>query len=166
MVIKDNPLGVGRRPTDFYRQLADLKNVVMLDVRELGVDIVRAASAVCTITGSAGFEAAAMGKPVIAFGRHNIYNFLPHVRVITDDAQLRPQLNDVLDPSFDHERAEADGRRFIEAVKRTSFDMGSWTERDLAGFSREALEDAYAALVSSFEPAEEVLAGSHPDAER
>lgn len=109
------------RPREFYAHLSDLKNVVFLDMDEPGVDVARAATATATITGSAGLEAAAAGKPVLAFGRHATYGFLPHVRVITEDRQIRPALEWALSPDFDHARARRDGARYVTALKRACF---------------------------------------------
>ena len=89
LAVKEAFGAVGRRPADFYGQIAEFKNVVMLHPLELGVDCVRRAAAVVTICGTAGFEAAVMGRPVVAFGRHNVYNFLPHVTPVTDEARLQ-----------------------------------------------------------------------------
>mgnify|MGYP001349273275 CR=1 FL=1 len=76
LVVKETIAATGRRPKDFYKQIKEFKNVELLDVTELGLEVVRKAKAIATITGTGGFEAAIMGKPVISFGRHNLYNFL------------------------------------------------------------------------------------------
>ena len=91
LAVKDTYAAVGVRPDNFYDQIRAFKNVVLLDTMILG-HVIRQAELVATITGTAGFEAAVMGKPVISFGHHNIYNFLPHVRLITDERDLKPAL--------------------------------------------------------------------------
>ena len=57
---------------DFYRKIMDLRNVMMLDVRENSIEITRAAEGVVCITGTSGLKRH-LGKPVITFGRHNLY---------------------------------------------------------------------------------------------
>ena len=121
LAVKELPGTTARRPREFYRQLRDLKNVRLIDMDESGVSVVRAATAVATITGSAGLEGALMGKPVLLFGRHALYNVLPHVRTITDDRQIKPALTWALDPDFDHDAARREGARFVAAIRQTCF---------------------------------------------
>jgi hypothetical protein len=125
LAVKETPFGVGRRPDGFYERLQALKNVVLLNIEERGFDVIGGATAVATIVGTAGFEAAALGKPVISFGCHNIYNFLPHVFVVKDNTRLREQLALALVDQFDHAAAALAGRRFVRAVTETSFDLGA-----------------------------------------
>ena len=149
LAVKEAFAAIGRRPKNFYHQIADMKNVVLLDTMELGLDVIRQAEAVAIITGSAGLEAAVMGKPVIAFGRHNIYNFLPHVRVVTDESKLKGYLHDALNGAGDREAARANGERFLRAVVECSFDMGEYDYLDLRKFSAQPVDDACGALAES-----------------
>lgn len=151
LAIKEAFGAIGRRPANFYDQIAELKNVVMLDTMELGLDVVREARAVATINGTAGFEAAVMGKPVIAFGRHNTYNFLPHVRVVTHEAKLKKYLHDALNGGIDEETARKDGLRFLQAVVASSFDMRNYDYVKLREFERQTVEDAYQSLLRSLQ---------------
>ena len=123
LAVKETYEAIGRRPADFYDQIREFKNVVLLDMLELGLDVVRQCDAVATITGTAGFEAAVLGKPVITFGRHNQYNFLPHVRLVTDETQLKTHLHDALSGGFDGQAMRRAGARFLAAVKDVSFDL-------------------------------------------
>ncbi|MCH8807212.1 MAG: hypothetical protein IH986_14160 [Planctomycetes bacterium] len=149
LVVKEHTTAVGRRPDKFYEQIRRLKNVVMLDMLERGHEVVRRAAAVATISGTAGFEAAVMGKPVIAFGRHNVYNFLPHVMVVTDETKLRDYLEAVFNGDVDLDRARADGARFLQALIDSSFDMRGYDYSNFRNVDGEAIEDAYQGLVSS-----------------
>ncbi|MEQ8701483.1 MAG: hypothetical protein RLT05_33600, partial [Bauldia litoralis] len=149
LAVKETFEATGRRPADFYRQIAELKNVVLLDMMELGLEVARQADAVATITGTGGFEAAVMGKPVISFGRHNQYNFLPHVSVIEDEADLRPALRTALSPEFDSAVAEEAGRKFLSAVLSVSFDLRDYDYVDLRKFQPETVADAVEALRAS-----------------
>lgn len=154
LAVKETLAATGRRPRDFYAQIKEFKNVAMLDVRELGLEAARAATAVATITGTGGFEAAIMGKPVISFGRHNLYGLLPHVRVITDEARLKDDLAWALSGNFDSAAARADGIRFLSAVVATSFDMGGFDTANGKNFDDLAVQRAYENLLSGLgEPA-------------
>lgn len=154
LVVKEHAIAAGRRPDRFYEQIAEFKNVVMLNMAELGTEIVQQARAVATITSTAGLEAALLGKPVITFGRHNIYNFLPHVRLVTDEAELKPALDWALGGGHDEERARLDGARFLEALKRISFDLPGYDEtRPEQTVSAEAPEAMHNHLLETFREA-------------
>lgn len=151
LAVKEHFGAIGRRPDNFYAQIAEFKNVVLLDTWELGFDCVRQSDAVATICGTAGMEGAVMGKPVIAFGRHNIYSFLPHVKVVRDETKLRDYLHDALAGNFDQEEARAAGQRFLQAVVAASFDMRGYDCIHLHDFKQEAVKDASDALVRSLD---------------
>ncbi|MCB1005374.1 MAG: MCE family protein [Acidimicrobiales bacterium] len=152
LAVKDQFYGVAARPDNFYAQIKQLKNVFMLDPLERGLEVVKAADAVATICGTSGFEAAALGRPVVAFGRHNTYGFLPHVWTIEDEARLPEVLATVLDESFDGARARADGQRFLNAVMACSFDMQGYTHVKLDSFGPQSVPDSIDALERSMSP--------------
>lgn len=147
LVVKEHMTAIGRRPKDFYGQIVEFKNVVLLDPTEFGLDCVRAADVTVTICGTAGFEAAVLGKPVIAFGRHNIYDFLPHVRVVTDESKLASFLHEAFGHSAPSDRTRADGARFLAAVKACSFDLCGYSYRVLTNFEPRTVQDACDALL-------------------
>lgn len=140
LVVKEHLGAVGRRPADFYDQILALKNVVMLDVRELGKEVVEKSTIVATISGTAGLEAAAMGKPVLTFGRRNIYNFLPHVKLITDEAQIKGAIENFLSPLFDAKTAAVNGARYVQAVATASFDLRNYNHLTGLGYTDAEVE--------------------------
>lgn len=152
LVVKETVYGVGRRPADFYDQILALKNVVMLNMREPGIEVVRRATAVATITGTAGFEAAVMGTPVVTFGRHNIYNFLPHVFVVEDETGLKDHLRAIFDGSVDLATAKIDGARYLRAITETSFDMGNYVPLEPRSYGEAEVTRAARALAGSLDP--------------
>lgn len=147
LAVKETFGAIGRRPRDFYGQIAEFKNVMLLETMELGLECARRAEAVVTICGTAGLEAAVLGRPVIAFGVHNNYNNLPQVRVVQAERDLAGHLRWALDPRFDREAARADGQRFLNAVVARSFDMRGYDFIDVARFEEGAVNDAADALV-------------------
>ncbi len=149
LAVKETYAAVGVRPDNFYDQIRAFKNVVLLDTMIPGPDVIRQAELVATITGTAGFEAAVMGKPVISFGHHNIYNFLPHVRLITDERDLKPALAKLLSGKFDREAGQQSGARFIAAIVQESFDLVSFDLRRRQEISSDAGEIACRALIAS-----------------
>ncbi len=152
LAIKETYEAIGRRPADFYRQIAEFKNVVILDMMELGLEVARRSVAVATITGTGGFECAVMGKPVITFGRHNQYNFLPHVLLVTDEIELKSLLQTALDGSLEQE-AKINGARFLQAVCDESFDLREYDYIHLDQFEPQAIDDAIASLKQGLERA-------------
>lgn len=149
LVVKETLAALGRRPADFYDQIRAFKNVVMIDPLEFGLDVVRQCAAVVTITGTGGFEGAVMGKPVISFGRHNQYNILPHVSVVTDETMLAAYLRAALDDDADHAAWRRDGARFLDAVKAMSFDLEGFDVLDAATVEDAVVDRTYAALCDS-----------------
>ncbi len=126
LAVKETIWGLGRRPADFYRQISEFKNVVLLDVREQGLEVVKRSAAVATISGSAGIEAALIGRPAILFGRHNGYGFLPHVAQIGREEDLKPALERVFAGKIEPLEAVQAGARYGAALERISFDLGSF----------------------------------------
>lgn len=149
LAVKDTYASMGVRPDNFYDQIRAFKNVVLLDTMTFGLEVIRKAELVATITGTAGMEAAVMGKPVLSFGHHNIYNFLPHVRLIKDESELKPALDEMLDEKFDRVAAKQAGSRFITAIVQESFDLGSFDLRRRHNIEPEACERAWQALQAS-----------------
>lgn len=149
LVVKEAFGMVGRRPRDFYRQILEHKNVVFMRTDQLGVDCVRQSIGVATISGSAGLEASVNGRPVLSFGRHNMYNILESVSVITDELQIKPVLERMCDGAVDEDTIRTEGRRFLDAVVAESFDMGDFDYKDMLSFDRSNVEDALTRLVES-----------------
>lgn len=150
LAVKEHYPGIGRRPDAFYDQILDLKNVVLLNVNEPGLRVVEQASAIATITGTVGQEAAVMGKPVVTFGRHNLYNVLGHVKVVQREEALRPALAWALDNAHCAEEFRRDGERFLASLVAASFDMKAFTARTVQGYDDQTLEQAYQRLAESF----------------
>ncbi len=149
LAVKDVPMGCGRRPDNFYDQILRLKNVDILNLAIPGPEVINRAAAVATIAGTGGLEAALLGKPVISFGRHNPYNFLPHVMVVRDLAEVPGYVSRIVNGEIDMARARADAQRYIAAIEAVSFDMGEFDYIDLSRYSAEAAEQAYRLLCDS-----------------
>lgn len=149
LVVKETIWGLGRRPRDFYTQILEFKNVVLLDVEERGLDVIKKSTAVATISGSAGIEAALTGTPVILFGRHNGYQFLPHVIPVGREEELAPAILQIFNGHIDDDEAVAAGRRFGEALSQMSFDMGQLSAFKKDGWSEENVKMAVSELLKS-----------------
>ena len=78
LYVKEHTAMVGRRPVSFYSELNKIYNVKMIAPSVSTFSIIRKARATVTVTGTAGWEAYLLGRPVIALG-DVFYNFLPGV---------------------------------------------------------------------------------------
>lgn len=153
LVVKETIHGMGRRPDNFYDAIMAIKNVIFLNVLEKGLDIVKKSSAVATITGTAGFEAAVLGRPVLSFGQHNVYNCVPHVYVIKSFDEIKDKLSHLLSDDFNADKAKIDGSKFLKAIEKTSFDLGQFSFYKKDSLNSMGIEVAYNAFISSLERA-------------
>ena len=151
VLVKETFLAAGRRPKNFYAQLMDLLNVSFLDMNEEGVEVVKKATIVCTISGTAGIEAALMGKPVLNFGQHNCYDFLDHSISVRKFNDVETGIQNAL--AIDAEKAKRDGLKFQEALRRATFDMQGFSSTASNNISQKAIGDCLKMLGVSLAPA-------------
>ena len=125
LVVKEHPYQIGRRPAHYYEDLLELPNLVMVHPDEPSLELIRRVALVCVITGSAGYEAAVLGKPVVHFGRHGQIRDMPHVHRMegfSDMAIIRELLDDG-DPEAARRR-KIDGARYFRAMEDYCLDFG------------------------------------------
>ena len=147
LAVKEFYSAVGRRPRDFYGQICEFKNVVMLETFEVGMECAQAADAVVTICGTAGLEASVAGKPVIAFGRRNLYNFLSNVTVVHDEIDLKHHLRRALENPPNPATTREQTQRLLKAIAARSFDMGNYHYSRIKDYTTEAVNSACDALL-------------------
>jgi len=106
------------RPISYYKEIMDLPNVTMIHPSLSSKELLKKCSIVCTVTGSAGLEAAYYGKPSIIFG-HTSYDSLPSVHKIKNLEDLptiiRTCLNEKVNPS--------DVANLVKIIEKISFDL-------------------------------------------
>ena len=106
----------------------------------------QASAAVATINGTVGQEAAVMGKPVLSFGRRNLYNFFAAVKVVNGDTDLAQTCW----ASFSEQtKARLDGAKYLHCLHKFSFDMQDFGFHNPSGFDDQAIEAAVARLQES-----------------
>lgn len=67
--IKENPKQwEAMRPTSFFKRLAEMENVKLLNITEPSIKLIRKSLCVAVVSGTAGWEAIQLGKPVLLFG--------------------------------------------------------------------------------------------------
>ena len=134
IIVKEHLYAIGRRPTNFYDQIKSLKNVLMADPRDYGLEYVKKSVAVAGLTGTSSWEAAVMGIPVISFSKNNAYNFLDHVFYIKETDSTKNLLPKILKKKWPSKKSLSDGAKFYHSYLKNSFDIGqhhefiSWKE--------------------------------------
>lgn len=130
LYVKEHPTMQGRRARSFYRALLRFPNVVLLDPHISTFTLLRSAKLVATITGTAGWEATLLGKPVLTFGEV-FYNSLSTVRRAHDLEALPALIKQTI---VRYAPDEGEIRNFFAAVLCDSvpFDFFAlWYENDI-----------------------------------
>ncbi len=96
IAVLEHPDMPGRRPPNFYRQLRDLKNVVLLPPDTAVAGAIRSSQAVAGIAGEALVYAALIGKPVVALGRYFPARSWSNVRSVGDLGNMRAEISAAL----------------------------------------------------------------------
>ena len=151
LAVKEHVSAIGRRPSNFYDQIKRLKNVVMIDFVESGIDMIKKSKAVATIVGTAGLEAIILGKPVILFGKHNSFDVVPHAKVVKDQGKLKKYLSDILNKPFDIKKAKSEGAKYLSALVSSSFDFGNYDYINYKKYDKKIIRNASKSLVESLE---------------
>ena len=123
----------GRRPASFYQNISKLYNVRIIDPSVSTFDLGKAAKATLTVTGTAGWEAYLLGRPVIVLG-DVFYNFLPGVLHCALDRDFFDHVTRYL---ADFKSSEKERRNAYRAYHACSFpdtyvDIGETTTRNEA----------------------------------
>lgn len=79
LYVKEHPDMLYRRPSSYYKAFKKLPNVRLIDCKTDSIFLIKGAKLILTISGTAGWEAAMLSKPVITFGSV-FYNKLSSVR--------------------------------------------------------------------------------------
>jgi hypothetical protein len=111
LYVKDHPHDIGYRDAADYRRLNAVPNIRLLDAGVPGKQVIRHAYGVVTITGTAGFEAMLMRKPVVAFGT-TFYTGYEGVSQLDHIRELRATLHGLTPESLPDDEALLD---YLEA---------------------------------------------------
>ena len=73
LVVKENPGMIGRRPSGFYSALSKIPKVILVSPFDSPFELIRRAALTCVITGTTGWEAMMLQKPVLVLGEKYLY---------------------------------------------------------------------------------------------
>lgn len=97
LYVKEHPVMLGARPWSFYRRLQAVPSVRLIDPTVQSHDLIRTSRLVCSITGTAAWEAAAIGTPAILFGE-TVFSGCRGIATFDETAtRLASFVHDVLD---------------------------------------------------------------------
>ena len=125
IVVKENIVAMGRRPTDFFEHLRRLKNVVVADFDTSTLDLQRKALATAGLAGTALMENAIEGRPSIAFAQDLPIDILDHVFTVRHNRDLPGIITKVRALDLPNSKSRSDGARYSAAVEAASFDLSS-----------------------------------------
>ncbi len=140
LVIKDSIYSLGSRNKEFYKKITQFKNVILVNINEPGLNLIKKSVAVANISGSSGLEAAILGKPVLNFGKNNFYDFVPHVFNVSTSDKLFDKISYITDGKFDSQESKKNGYFLKESIKKNSFDMGTFSNQHTKSFSEKSLQ--------------------------
>lgn len=83
LYVKDHPVMYGYRTRKYYKELKKIPNVRVINSQISGYEIMKKAKLVTTISGTAGWEAVVLKKPVITFGDvfYNKISMVKHCKI-------------------------------------------------------------------------------------
>jgi len=120
ILVREHPLSLGMRGKEYFGEMKDLPNVVFCHPAVNAHEVIRKASAVVTITGSAGLEAALMDKHVGVLGRP-FYTTYRAVRKLDYPEDIFRHLKD---PSWQPGADPGDKRVFVASFIQSLYDFG------------------------------------------
>ena len=120
LFVKDHPIIAikGGRKSSFYKEIMKLPNVQLIHPSVKQEEILKKASLVITISGTAGLEAAFYGKPSIIF-THTLFSSLPSVYELKNIEELPSAIR----TSLDRKVNPSDLQQFIEFINNNSFEL-------------------------------------------
>ncbi len=147
LYVKEHPGMVGFRTRDYYKEMKKIPNVKLIHPNHDSHEIIKDARLITTQTGTAGWEAILLRKPVITFG-NVYYNTLPIVKQITDLTHLPSVVKEQLEHFAHDERALTN---FVAALLEDSVNINLhelWEEGLPAEKERESIRQFTDLLIS------------------
>ena len=111
--VKEHKVAEGRHELGFYKQIASLPNVFLVQADINPHDLISKSQAVATIAGTAGFEAICHGKHVLIFGDADYADY-DNAIICTDLSKLRSNVAKAL---YSTPTKIEDNKKFIRFVR-------------------------------------------------
>ena len=112
VVVKEHRTAIGDRDYSFYRSIANMSDVVLLNEKVPAKELLESALCVVSISGTASLEAVFKGTP--AFIRSDCYmNYLSGIHTLSEP-DLRSDFKDLLSSMQDELNSPIDYQRFID----------------------------------------------------
>jgi hypothetical protein len=105
LVVKEHPTMIGLRDSRLYAHVKSISNVIFIKHTFDSVTLIKGASLIFTIVGTAALEAMFIGKPAIMFGRYAFAN-TNTISLCTDIWQLEKMVRDKLNITYSKEEIE------------------------------------------------------------
>lgn len=121
LYVKEHPVMYknGPRPLSYYRKIKEIPNVRLINPLASSYDMIKKSRLVFTITGTAGWEALILKKPVFTFGKV-FYNKLDLVNKVDNITELPFLVRKVL-KNYEHDEKKLIS--FISAIFKESFQV-------------------------------------------
>jgi len=152
LLVKEHLFQMGRRELQFYKTLIDMPNVILVDPRYSGLDLIKMVDVVCTISSSSAFEAAALGKHVLSFESGSVLGEVPHVTILNSSRDMDNIVEILHQLENGADLRKDDGAHFYHAVEDFCFSIpgGNILNRVTAA-SDEIIDLLYSHLFVSLE---------------
>lgn len=121
LYVKVHPTDVDGQPFSFYRELTRIPGVRLLDFSLDSRSLLERSSIVFALTGTIAYEAALLGKPVIAMAK-NFFNRLPSVHTCLTPAELPKLVQTLLSSRADTSRLRPEIIEFLSWLRACSYD--------------------------------------------
>lgn len=116
LYVKEHTFCYSSRPRYFHKWIKKFPNIRLISPRANSIELIKNSSLVLTITGTSGWEAILLQKPVITFG--NIYyNIFDEVLNIKEIETLPQVIKEKLDQKTDKTKT----LKFVAAIHKASF---------------------------------------------
>ena len=151
LYVKEHTSMVGRRPATVYRRMRQFHNVTLVPPTVSTFELIHRATAVMSVTGTAGWEAFVLGKPVLSLG-HVFYQEFPNVLTLSLSEEGTKRIRDYLDnfkPDDDAIRATVIAY-FDCSYDCAMGDIGNDTKRSEAARNAVLIVDAIEDQLSRF----------------
>lgn len=91
LYVKEHPIVQGDRPRNFYREIKQIPNVVLVSPYENVKNLIKKSRGIVTLTSTIGMEAALTGKPVYVLG-NTFYSYHSLCRKVNGFEELKQRI--------------------------------------------------------------------------